>query len=204
MSALDIFILVSLAAGIFHGFTTGVIRQVSSVVGLIFGFLVALQLMGPVGEALTELMGVSDKFGPVVGFIFVFVAFHLAVILLVKFFETVLDILKLTTANRVLGGFAGALKAGLILSILFMALAYAGVPDGLSRSESVLYKPVAGALPVTWDVVRAVFPEVEELSEKFVKKVEEQVDDVSQKEAKTAADQLMGNAADRLKQATSE
>lgn len=201
MNALDIFILLSLAAGVVHGFTTGVIRQVSSLVSLVLGFLIALQLMDPVGSFLADFMGVSAKMAPVIGFIAVFLVFHLAVILLVKFFETVLEILKLTTANRVLGSLAGAFKAGLVLGIVFLALGYAGIPDGLTRSESVLYDPVAASVPATWNVVRAVFPQVEELSEKFSKEVEEQVEKAAEAESKQAAEQLLDSAADGVKKA---
>jgi membrane protein required for colicin V production len=202
MSALDIFILLSLAVGMIHGFTTGVIRQISSVISLVLGFLVALQLMDTVGDAIGEFMGVSQQAWPVIGFVTVFVAFHLCVIVLVKFFETVLEILKLTTANRILGSLAGALKAGLVLGIMFFALGYAGIPDGLTRSESVLYGPVAQSVPTTWNAVRGVFPEVEELSAKFSREVEKRVEKAA--EPKSVVDQLLGNADEEVKKAVSD
>lgn len=200
MNALDIFILVCLAAGVVHGFTTGVIRQVSSVISLIFGFLIALQLMQPVGEALAGMMGVSDQYAPVIGFIAVFLVFHLAVILLVKFFETVLEVLKLTTVNRVLGSAAGAFKVVLLLGILFLALGYVHVPDERTQATSALYGPIAQALPVTWDLVRSVFPQVEELSEKFSGEVRRQVEGAPAPDAEAVQDEV-GTAAEQLKDA---
>ncbi len=177
MNALDIFILVCLAAGIVHGFSTGVIRQVSSLVSLIFGFLVALQLMQPVGRVLASFMGVSEQYAPVIGFIAVFLLFHLAVMLLVKLFETVLEVLKLTAVNRVLGSLAGAVKATLILGIVFLALGYVRVPDERTQAESSFYGPISQALPIAWDTVRSIFPQVEELSRKFSGQVKEAVED---------------------------
>jgi membrane protein required for colicin V production len=200
MNALDIFILVCLAAGVVHGFSTGVIRQVSSVASLLFGFLIALQLMQPVGRVVTDLMGVSEQYAPVVGFIVVFLVFHLAVILLVKFFETVLEVLKLTTVNRAIGSAAGAFKAVLLLGILFMALAYVKVPDARTQASSVLYGPISQALPVTWDAVRAVFPQVEELSRKFSGEVQKQVENAEMPDGEQIQD-AVGSAADELKDA---
>jgi membrane protein required for colicin V production len=201
MNALDIFILLCLAAGIVHGFSTGVLRQVSSLVSLIFGFLIALQLMEPLGRVLTDLMGLTDQYGPVIGFITVFLLFHLAVMLLAKLFETVLEVLKLTTANRVLGSVAGAAKAALILGIVFLALGYVRVPDERTQVESSLYGPISQALPFAWDAVRNVFPQVEELSRKFSGQVKEAVEDAEAPDGdavRDAVDEAAGEVRDAL------
>ncbi len=203
MNALDIFILACLAAGVFHGFTTGVIRQVASLVSLIFGFLVALQLMEPVGRVLTGFMGVTEQYAPVFGFISVFLLFHLAVVLLVKLFETVLEVLKLTTVNRLLGSLAGAVKAALVLGIVFLTLGYVDVPDERTQAESTLYQPIAQVFPMTWEMVRTAFPQVEELSRKFTGEVKEAVEDSSAPESDAVRD-AADAAADQVRDALSD
>ena len=200
MNALDIFILACLAAGLVHGFATGVIRQVSSVVSLIFGFLIALQLMDPVGGVLVGFMGVNEQYAPVIGFIAVFLLFHLAVILLVKLFETVLEVLKLTMVNRVLGSLAGAIKATLIMGVVFLALGYVNVPDERSQAESTLYEPVSKVLPGTWEAVRLVFPQVEDLSKKFSGEVKSMVEDGAVPDGDAVRD-AVDAAADQVKDA---
>ena len=160
----------------------------------------ALQLMEPVVRVLTSFMGVSAQYAPVIGFISVFLLFHLAVMLLVKLFETVLEVLKLTTVNRALGSVAGAVKAALVLGIVFLALGYVGVPDDRTRAESTLYQPIAQVLPMTWDAIRTTFPQVEELSRKFTGEVKDAIED-SEAPDTEAVDSAAEAAADKIRDA---
>jgi membrane protein required for colicin V production len=175
MNTLDVLILLALAGGIVRGFSTGVIRQVASLVGLVLAFLLAVRLMKPVGHVVVGSLGVSEAVGPLLGFILVFLVVEVGVYALVRLVEALVGALKLTVLNRVMGGAAGGVKVGIALSVLFLFLGGLGLPDEHLRENSALFAPVASVLPTAWSYVEGVMPEVEQLSDKFSHQIEAQL-----------------------------
>lgn len=172
---LDWIILLVLAAGLVRGFTTGMVRQAISLVGQILAFLLAVQLMRPVGELVTESLGVSATLGPLLGFVTVFLAIQIVVYAIEKIVESIVGALKLGGVNRLLGGAFGAFKAAVVLSVAFLVVDFFDLPDSETRDTSTLYEPVAAVLPGAWDFVSERVPQVERLSEKFGERVEQQL-----------------------------
>ncbi len=177
MNVLDLMILFSLLAGVVHGFTTGLIRQVASVVGMVLAFILSVQLMGTVGQLASDSLGLSDDIAPLVGFVLVFMAVQIAVFALAKMAEGLIGALKLSIVNRALGGAFGALKAALALGVISLVLSYVDLPGEKLEHESQLYVPVAGILPQAWDYVSEKFPQVERLSDRFGQHVRSAIPD---------------------------
>jgi len=69
LHTLDLLILVVLAFGLVRGFTTGVVRQIASLVGVVAAFLVAVRFMQPGGEMLTTSLGLSEGVSPLLAFV---------------------------------------------------------------------------------------------------------------------------------------
>ena len=172
MNALDLFILAILALGLVRGFSTGVIRQVASVVGLVVAFVLSLQLMEPVGTLVAESLGLSARIAPLVGFVTVFLGIQVALFAAVKLVESVVGVLRLTLVNRLAGGAFGAFKAALLLSVAFLVIGRLGFPGDSMQQESVFYEPVADVLPVAWDFISEKLPQVESISQKFGERVQ--------------------------------
>ena len=167
MPTLDILIALLLTGGLIHGFMTGVIKQVASIVSIIAALLIGLQFMHPLGQVVTSWTGVSEGISPVVGFVTIFALVHLVVFFGVKLLETVVGALKLGFANRILGSAFGFFKAGIGLSVAFLALGVAGFPGEETREQSQLYGYVEPLLPQSWDLMREYFPGVEGLKDRF-------------------------------------
>ena len=167
MTYLDWFIMIAVAGGLVRGLMVGAIRQVASIVGLVLSFILAVQLMRPIGDMTVESMGVSQSTAPLVGFVVVFAGVQLLVVALARTLEAVVESLHLSFANRAAGGALGAFKAALILSVLFLVTTHAGIPDQKTQGNSVLYSPVANVLPGTWDYVAAYLPAVRQASDAF-------------------------------------
>jgi len=178
MNTLDILILVAMGAGVVHGFSTGMIRQIASVVGMVLAFILSARFMGPVGDVAFNTFGLSESVSPLVGFVLVFLVVQIAVFALAKMAESLIGALKLTTVNRALGGGLGAIKAALALSVLFLVLDYANIPGETLTNESSLYTPVAGLFPKAWDYASERWPQVESLSQKFGKEIESRVPNI--------------------------
>ncbi len=167
LAALDWFILIVLTGGLIRGFMVGAVRQVASLLGLVVAFFLSVQLMHPVGGLIVSSLGLSEAAGPIAGFIVIFVGVQLLFLALSRFLESVLETLSLSLVNRAAGGALGGFKAALLLSVLFLVLSGMEMPQEKTRQKSVLYSPVASALPKTLDAASPYLPAAERASETF-------------------------------------
>lgn len=172
MSSLDIVILVVIAIGLARGFYSGVIRQAAEIVGIVLSFILALQLMGPLGESISAATGWSQSLARALGFLLIFVAVQVAMYLLARLLERVVGMLRLTVLNRAAGALLGGFKIALFLSIAFLVLGLINVPNESGREASTLYEPVAGLVPKTWDFIAEHLPALKRLSDEFGREVE--------------------------------
>lgn len=170
--ALDWFILLVLAGGLIRGFFVGAVRQVASLVGFVLAFFLSVQLMHVVGEIIVATLGFSNSVGPIAGFVVVFIGIQLLFVALSRLLEKVLETLSLTLVNRAAGGALGGFKAALLLSVLFLVLAGMDVPKEETREESMLYSPVASALPKTLEATSPYLPAAERASDAFGKSIQ--------------------------------
>ena len=148
---LDLLIAAAILAGAVHGFTTGAIKQIASLAGIVVSFVLALNLMHSVGAALYRWIGAAESLAPLVGFIAVFAFVQIAIVAGVKVVEKIVGALKLGSLNRLAGSGVGAAKAALALSVAFLVLGSVGFPRDEAREESRFYPMVASFLPTAWD-----------------------------------------------------
>lgn len=165
--ALDWFILLVLAGGLIRGFVVGAVRQVASLVGFVLAFFLSVQLMHPIGVLIVDTFGFSEAVGPIAGFVVIFLGIQLLFVALSRLLEKVLETLSLTLVNRAAGGALGSFKAALLLSVLFLVLAGMDVPSQETRQKSMLYSPVASALPKTLEATSPYLPAAERASDTF-------------------------------------
>lgn len=172
MNTLDILILVITGLGILSGAISGAVRQIATAVGLVAAFLLGTLFMYPVGETVTGLLATNDRYAGIAGFIVVFVAVWIVVLVIAHLLESILSKLRLTPINRMAGGVIGGSKAVFLLSITFFALAYIDVPEENSRNESLLYLPVVSVLPHVWQYVTERAPDAVSM----VNRVDDQIE----------------------------
>jgi membrane protein required for colicin V production len=189
LAALDWFILVILAGGLIRGFMVGAVRQVASLLGLLLAFFLSVQLMHPVGALIVSSLGLSEAVAPIAGFIVIFVGVQLLFLALSRLLERVLETLSLSLVNRAAGGALGGFKAALLLSVLFLVLAGMEMPSKQVRQRSVLYSPVAKALPETLDAASPYLPAAQRASETFGQTVRPQINPSAQKTGSSRAPQ---------------
>lgn len=175
MNILDILIVVVLAGGLVRGFSTGVIRQIASFIGVAVAFLLAMELMTPAGELIVQSLGLSETIAPLLGFVLVFAGVQLLVFAIAHLVEALVGALKLTPVNRVVGGLLGAGKAAVLLSVVFFLLNYIEVPGDKTKSDSVMYDHVATVLPSTWNYVSEWIPHVEKLADEFGERIKKEL-----------------------------
>ncbi|MFW5955188.1 MAG: CvpA family protein [Rhodothermales bacterium] len=167
MNSIDIIIALLLLVGLARGFRTGVIRQVAGLVGIILAFLLAIQLMGPLGNRLAADMEWSEGTAAILTFLIVFVTVYVVVFVAARLLEGVVGMLKLSLANRVAGAVLGGFKAALLTSIVLLGLTFFSFPGESDRNDSLLYGPVAGLALESWEFIASVQPSVGRIADEI-------------------------------------
>ena len=150
MVLLDIVILVVLAYGLFVGFRSGLIMQLTTLVAVGAGIWGAIKFSDRVELWLTDQVELGTMTGSV-SFALTFIAILIAVNLLGRMLTKMLDMAMLSLPNRLAGAALAGMKYALILSALIQSAEGAGMLDILlpeeKRQESMLFEPVSALAP---------------------------------------------------------
>lgn len=163
----DGIVLATVAFGIWRGFVTGIIRELSQVFGLFAAFALAIHFMRPFGAMLVRDVNVVDippEGGALVAFVVIFTIVYAGVYLLARLLERVAEGLKLGAINKMLGGIVGGFKTILVLSIAFVFLGQMGFPAKKTQSSSYLYGSVESIAPEVWEVFTQSVPKATRLT----------------------------------------
>lgn len=152
MNIFDIIIASLLLFGFVRGLMKGLFVEVASLVGLIAGVYGAIHFSYFLGDWLNNSLDWDEKYITLVAFAGTFVIIIIVITLLGKILTKIADFASLGILNKLLGGVFGALKIGLILSVVFIF--FGKMNDTIpfvkkeSLEESILYKPVKKIAPM--------------------------------------------------------
>ncbi|MBU2940959.1 CvpA family protein [Lacinutrix sp. C3R15] len=152
MSVLDIILGALLLFGLVRGFMKGLFVEVASLVALVAGVYGAIHFSGFAAEFLDSRVGWEEKYVNILAFAITFVVIILVISLAGKALTKLADFAALGIINKLLGGVFGALKIGLILSVILVvfsrmnnAIPFVGEED---LKDSILYNPVKSLSPM--------------------------------------------------------
>ncbi len=152
MNVLDIILGALLLFGLVRGFMKGLFVEVASLVALIAGVYGAIHFSNFAAEFLQSRTDWNEKTINLAAFAITFVVIIIAISMAGKALTKLADFAALGILNKLLGGVFGALKIGLILSVLLIVFSkmnsvvpFVGDDD---IKESILYKPVRSLAPM--------------------------------------------------------
>ncbi|MFD2822650.1 CvpA family protein [Lacinutrix iliipiscaria] len=152
MSILDIILSVFLLFGLVRGFMKGLFVEVASLVALVAGVYGAIHFSNFAAEILESKVSWEEDYINIVAFAITFVVIILVISLAGKALTKLADFAALGIINKFLGGVFGALKIGLILSIILVVFSrmnstipFVGEDD---LKDSILYEPVKSLAPM--------------------------------------------------------
>lgn len=168
MNYLDIIILIILLIGFALGFRDGLIRKVIGLLGLVLGFVFALQFYRPFGNFISPLINDEIYLAEIVaGFVlFIGVIFFASVL---KRIIHPLDKVNRFT-NQLLGGISGALQILFFISGFLLFLNIFNFPSKKDRDNSFLYAKVYNIIPVTIDIIMGSDSDAMNLVKDFIEK----------------------------------
>ncbi|CAL2077789.1 CvpA family protein [Tenacibaculum sp. 190524A05c] len=152
MNVFDIIIASLLLFGFVRGLMKGLFVEVASLVALVAGVYGAIHFSYFLGDWLESSLDWSEQYITLVAFAGTFVIIIVVIALLGKILTKIADFASLGILNKILGGVFGALKIGLILSVIFIF--FGKMNDTIpfvkkeSLQQSILYAPVKKIAPM--------------------------------------------------------
>ena len=152
MSIIDIVLAALLLFGLIRGVMKGLFVEIASLVALLLGVYGAIHFSGFAAEFLESKVDWNEKTINIVAFAITFVIIVLMISLAGKALTKLADFAALGILNKLLGGVFGALKIGLILSVLLIVFNKLNNTLPFMEKEdledSILYKPVKSIAPM--------------------------------------------------------
>ncbi|MDX1277287.1 CvpA family protein [Oceanihabitans sediminis] len=170
MSVLDIILGALILFGLVRGFWKGLFVEVASLVALVAGVYGAIHFSGYAATFLQNKFSWEEKYVNIVAFAITFIVIILVISLAGKALTKLANFAALGILNKLLGGVFGALKIGLILSVILgvfskmnETIPFLGEED---LKESVLYEPVKSLAPMVFpNIIKAEDQEEETIPE---------------------------------------
>ncbi|MEP5339080.1 MAG: CvpA family protein [Algibacter sp.] len=152
MSVIDIVLASIILFGLVRGFMKGLFVEVASLVALIAGVYGAIHFSNFASDFLHTKVDWNEKTINIVAFAITFVIIILVIALAGKALTKLADFAALGIINKLLGATFGALKMGLILSVILIVFdrfnSTITFTDKETLEESILYKPVKALVPM--------------------------------------------------------
>lgn len=168
MNTFDIILGALLIFGFVRGLLKGLFVEVASLIALVAGIYGAIHFSYFVGDFIVNYVSWEERYITIVSFAITFAIIVLVIALAGKALTKIADAAALGLLNKILGGVFGALKIGLILSIILLIFTKLNntIPfiSNEQKEDSILYEPVK-------DLAPTLFPN-------FLKIVEEETEDL--------------------------
>ncbi|MDG4716103.1 CvpA family protein [Winogradskyella marincola] len=152
MSIIDIVLAALLLFGFVRGLFKGIFVEVASLVALVLGIYGAIHFSYFASDILESKVDWNEKTINIVAFAVTFVIIVLTISLAGKALTKLADFAALGLLNKLLGGVFGALKIGLILSVLLIVFSKLNntLPfmEKEDLEESTLFEPVKSLAPM--------------------------------------------------------
>ena len=151
MNVFDIVIAALLIFGFVRGVMKGLFVEVASLAALIGGVYGAIHFSYFIGDLLKEAVSWDQEYVSLAAFAGTFITIIVTIALLGKMLTKLADFAALGIINKILGGVFGAIKIGLILSVVFIF--FGKMNDTIqfvkkeTLDESILYAPVRKIAP---------------------------------------------------------
>ena len=151
MNVFDIVIAALLIFGFVRGVMKGLFVEVASLAALIGGVYGAIHFSYFIGDFLKEAVSWDQEYVSLAAFAGTFIIIIVTIALLGKMLTKLADFAALGVINKILGGVFGAIKIGLILSVIFIF--FGKMNDTIpfvkkeTLDESILYAPVKKIAP---------------------------------------------------------
>ncbi len=168
MNYFDIVAGILLLLAAIKGFKNGFVIELASLAALVLGIVGAIRFSGLTSQYLSRFF--HSEYLSLVAFFVTFVVVVIVVHLIARLVDKLVKAVALGWFNRLLGLAFGVVKAGLIVSVLLLALDVFGLEQALippqTQKESYLFPPLKEAAPRTLELFKTDMNELLKRPEK--------------------------------------
>jgi membrane protein required for colicin V production len=152
MNTVDLVFGILLLWSAYRGFTKGFIVQLATLAALLLGILGAVLFSDFTSDLIIKKFEVSGQYLPILSFAITFIVIVIAVHLLAKMLNKLIDAIALGIVNRFLGVLFSLLKTAFIVSVILVLINKADNKFGFipneTKEDSLLYKPLSNFAPM--------------------------------------------------------
>ena len=151
MNWLDIVLAVPLVWGLYKGFSSGLIMEITRIIALIAGVYLSVRFAQELSEYLYSNTDLTTEFLPIISFAIIFIGVVILVHLFAKAIEKLAKAVALNWANKAAGAAFGAFRMAFMLSVIIMLFTRFELLSSFNKSETAnsafLYEPVTQLAP---------------------------------------------------------
>lgn len=157
---LDIFIIIVIVWAVFSGWRNGLVKEIASFGGYLFGLFIAASCYSTFGEYLAVNGSQGNMITSIIAFFILWVVSPIALGLAANVFTKVLKSLHLGGINSIAGAIVSFVKFTLLLSCILNVMSALRILNQERAESSVLYEPVRGMLSsvIDWVMDDSVTP----------------------------------------------
>lgn len=119
---IDIIVLLFLLWGAYRGFSKGLIIEVATLLGLVFGVYVAIKYSSYTEDILVDFLNISSRYISYIALAVTFVLVAIVVYIIGKLLTKLIDIISLGLINKLLGTILGVAKYFVVVCVLLMVI----------------------------------------------------------------------------------
>lgn len=152
MNTIDLVFAILLLWAAYRGYSKGFIVQLATLAALLLGILGAVMFSDFTSGLIIKKFEVSGQYLPIISFALTFIAIVIAVHILAKALNKLIDAIALGIINRLLGVLFSVLKIAFIVSIILVLInkadnKYNFIPNE-TKEKSLLYRPLSNFAPM--------------------------------------------------------
>ena len=118
MSYLDIFLIIIIGWGAYNGFLMGLIKELASILGIIFGIYLAKNYYSFLDQKLYLLFESEANYLSLISAVIIFLLTIMIFKIVASFLTKFLKLIALGLLNKIIGAIFGVLKSLLILCVI--------------------------------------------------------------------------------------
>ena len=157
MNWIDAVIIILLVFSVISGFTNGFVREVASLIGLVFGIWGAIRFSSYTAGKLYDWFDMTGQYVGIIAFLVTFCVIVVIIHFLGIVADKIVDAVSLGFLNRILGMVFGLIKSVLIMSVIFVVLnaidARRPFLPKVKIEESRFYNPVSDIAPALFPII---------------------------------------------------
>ena len=143
MNYIDLFLCIVLLWSFYKGYSSGLIKQITSLAVLFFGIYGANKFSSKTEELIKNYQIINEALTPIISFVLTFIAILLLVTTVATIVNKLVKAAQLSLVNRIFGAVFGTIKMAVILSIILFVIntidSKLGIIPMTQKEESFFY-----------------------------------------------------------------